>query len=189
MAGRAQVLNVVAVVGSVADGHTDRLVAQVLNAAAQEGATTTTIYLGHGPLDPALIDEQLERVACADAIVLGTPMYRATYAGVLKEFLDRLHRGSPPDGFASAIRAKPVGVVATGGSDHHFLGVDPLINLPFGSSPPMWCRRPCTGHPRPQQIAASRRRLPGWGARSSRSGRRSRPTAAWATRDLKSEGM
>lgn len=122
-------LAVVAVVGSVADGHTDRLVAQVLKAAAQEGASTTTIHLGHGPLDPTLIDEQLERVVRADVIVLGTPMYRATYAGVLKEFLDRLPRGGPSDGFASALRGKPVGVVATGGSDHHFLGIDPLINL------------------------------------------------------------
>lgn len=129
MANRTQGLHVVGVVGSVAGGNTDRLVAQVLNASAQEGATTTTIHLGHGPLDPALIDGQLERVAGADAIVLGTPMYRATYAGVLKDFLDRLHRGGPPDGFASTLRAKPVGVVATGGSDHHFLGVDPLINL------------------------------------------------------------
>jgi FMN reductase len=129
MDGRGRALHVVAVVGSVAAGNTDRLVAQVLNAAAKEGATTTTVHLGHGPLDPTLIDSQIERVAGADAIVLGTPMYRATYAGVLKDFLDRLHRGGPPDGFASVLRAKPVGVVATGGSDHHFLGVDPLINL------------------------------------------------------------
>ncbi len=127
MAG--QRLHVVAVVGSVAAGNTDRLVARVLDAAAQEGATTTTVHLGHGPLDPTLIDDHLERVAGADAIVLGTPMYRATYAGVLKDFLDRLPRGAPPDGFPSALRAKPVGVVATGGSDHHFLGVDPLITL------------------------------------------------------------
>ena len=80
-------LHVVAVVGSVAAGNTDRLVAQVLNAAAEEGAKTTTVHLGHGPLDPTLIDGQIERVAGADAIVLGTPMYRATYAGVLKDFL------------------------------------------------------------------------------------------------------
>ena len=129
MAGPAQALHVVAVVGSVADGNTDRLVARVLEAAVREGATTTTIHLGHGPLDPALLDDQLERVARADAVVLGTPMYRATYVGLLKEFLDRLRRGGPPEGFQSALRAKPVGIVATGGSDHHFLGVDPLINL------------------------------------------------------------
>lgn len=126
---RAPGLEVVAVVASVAAGNTDRLVAQVLSAAAREGAATTTVHLGHGPLDPALVDGQLARVAAADAIVLGTPMYRATYAGVLKEFLDRLHRGGPPEGFASPLRGKPVAVVATGASDHHFLGVDPLIDL------------------------------------------------------------
>jgi NAD(P)H-dependent FMN reductase len=48
---------------------------------------------------------------------------------VLKEFLDGLHCGGAADGFPSALRAKPVAVVATGTSDHHFLGVDRLINL------------------------------------------------------------
>jgi FMN reductase len=122
-------LDIVGIVGSAAAGNTDRLVGQVLAAAAGEGAVTTTLHLGHAPLDPALADAHAKRIATADAIVLGTPMYRATYAGTLKEFLDRLHRGGPPEGFASALKAKPVGVVATGASDHHFLGVDPLINL------------------------------------------------------------
>lgn len=129
MVDRAQGLDVIAIVGSVPAGNTDRLVAQVLNAATQEGATTATIHLGHGPLDPTLVDAHLERVVSAEAIVLGTPMYRATYTGVLKDFLDRLHRGGTADGFPSALRAKPVAVAATGASDHHFLGVDPLINL------------------------------------------------------------
>ena len=125
----AQKLDLVGVVGSAAGGNTDRLVGHVLDAAAREGATTTTLHLGPGPLDPALVEAYVQRLAAADAVVLGTPMYRATYAGTLKEFLDRLHRGGPADGFASALKAKPVGVVATGASDHHFLGVDPLINL------------------------------------------------------------
>lgn len=120
---------VVAVVASAAAGNTDRLVGQVLAAAAGEGAATTTIHLGHGPLDPAPLEGQLQRLAAADAIVLGTPMYRATYAGVLKDFLDRVPRGRPAEGFAGPLRAKPVGVVATGASDHHFLGLDPLLTL------------------------------------------------------------
>jgi NAD(P)H-dependent FMN reductase len=117
--------SVVAVVASSAGGNTDRLVGQVLSAAAGEGAATTALHLGRD----APLDDYLQRLAGADAIVLGTPMYRATYAGALKEFLDRLRRGGPAEGFASALRAKPVGIVATGGSDHHFLGVDPLITL------------------------------------------------------------
>jgi NAD(P)H-dependent FMN reductase len=122
-------LSVVAVVASSPGGNTDRLVGQVLSAAAREGATTTALHLGPDARDPAQLDDYLQRLAGADAIVLGTPMYRATYAGVLKEFLDRLRRGGPAEGFASALRAKPIGIVATGGSDHHFLGVDPLITL------------------------------------------------------------
>src|SRR5437867_12693911 len=56
-------------------------------------------------------------------------MLRATYAAVLKELLKRVPRGGPPERFDGPLRAKAVGIVATGGSHHHFLGADPLIDL------------------------------------------------------------
>ena len=52
----------------------------------------------------------------ADAVLLASPVYRASYPGVLKNLLDLL----PVD----ALRDKPVGIVAMGGSAHHYLGVD-----------------------------------------------------------------
>jgi FMN reductase len=55
-------------------------------------------------------------IASADAVVFGSPVYRATYPGALKNLLDHL---SVP-----ALQNKPVGVVAIAASDHHFLGVD-----------------------------------------------------------------
>jgi NAD(P)H-dependent FMN reductase len=38
-------------------------------------------------------------------------------------------RGGPPERFDGPLRAKAVGIVATGGSHHHFLGADPLVDM------------------------------------------------------------
>lgn len=69
----------------------------------------------------AVIDE----VVAADALVVGTPMYRGGYTGRLKNLFDLL----PND----ALEGKPVGIVATGGSDHHFLAIEhelkPLVGF------------------------------------------------------------
>ncbi len=124
-------IHIVAVVASQAGGNTDRLVGRVLEAARgdQEGVAVATIHLGAGPLDPACVEGYLQSLARADAVVLGTPMFRSTYAAVLKEFLERVPRGGPAERFDGPLRAKAVGIVATGGSHHHFLGADPLIDL------------------------------------------------------------
>ena len=45
-----------------------------------------------------------------------SPVYRASFPGVLKNALDLLP--------VEALRDKPVGIVAMGASDHHYLGVD-----------------------------------------------------------------
>jgi FMN reductase len=66
---------------------------------------------GHPSLDGALA-----RIADADRVVLATPIYRATYSGLLKVLLDQL----PQDGLAG----KGVVLVATGGSPAHYLGLD-----------------------------------------------------------------
>ncbi|HEY8881682.1 MAG TPA: NADPH-dependent FMN reductase [Roseateles sp.] len=52
----------------------------------------------------------------ADLLVVGTPIYKAAYSGLLKVFLDLL----PPD----ALRDKLVLPLATGGSPAHFLALD-----------------------------------------------------------------
>ena len=56
------------------------------------------------------------RILSAGAVLIGAPVYRATYPGVLKNLLDI----APVE----ALRGKPVGILAMGGSPHHFLGVD-----------------------------------------------------------------
>jgi FMN reductase len=58
----------------------------------------------------------VERIVDATAVLIAAPVYRASYPGVLKNLLDL----APVE----ALQAKPVGIVAMGGSPHHFLGVD-----------------------------------------------------------------
>jgi FMN reductase len=65
--------------------------------------------------DPAL-REALAMVADADAVVVATPVYKASFSGLLKVFLDLL----PQDGLAG----KLVLPLATGGSQSHMLALD-----------------------------------------------------------------
>ncbi|WP_329314834.1 MULTISPECIES: NADPH-dependent FMN reductase [unclassified Streptomyces] len=58
----------------------------------------------------------LEAVAEADGIIVATPVYKASYTGLLKAFLDLL----PQDGLAG----KTVLPIATGGSLAHVLTLD-----------------------------------------------------------------
>ncbi|MEU8436810.1 NADPH-dependent FMN reductase [Streptomyces sp. NPDC029216] len=62
------------------------------------------------------IRSALEAVAGADGLVIATPVYKASYTGLLKAFLDLL----PQDGLAG----KTVLPLATGGSLAHVLAID-----------------------------------------------------------------
>ncbi|HJU16078.1 MAG TPA: NADPH-dependent FMN reductase, partial [Stellaceae bacterium] len=56
------------------------------------------------------------RIAEAAAVLIAAPVYRASFPGVLKNLLDI----TPVE----ALQGKPVGLVAMGGSPHHYLAVD-----------------------------------------------------------------
>jgi FMN reductase len=56
------------------------------------------------------------RIAAAGAVLMGVPVYRASFPGVLKNLLDI----APVE----ALQGKPVGILAMGGSPHHYLAVD-----------------------------------------------------------------
>ena len=60
--------------------------------------------------------DAVEAIRSASAVVLCSPVYRASFPGVLKNALDLLP--------VEALRDKPVAIVAMGASDHHYLGVD-----------------------------------------------------------------
>ncbi|MDN3016199.1 NAD(P)H-dependent oxidoreductase [Paenibacillus sp. BSR1-1] len=58
----------------------------------------------------------LDKIKMADAYLFGSPMYRGSMTGALKNLIDLI-----PNDF---IKGKAAGLVATGGSDHHYLGLD-----------------------------------------------------------------
>jgi FMN reductase len=65
--------------------------------------------------EPA-VASAVRAVAQAGVVIVGTPIYKAAYSGLLKVFLDLL----PPD----ALRGKIVLPLATGGSAAHLLALD-----------------------------------------------------------------
>jgi len=77
--------------------------------------------------DPA-IAEAVALVSDADAVVVGTPVYKASFSGVLKVFLDLL----PQDGLAN----KLVLPLATGGSQSHMLALDYALRPVLASLAP-----------------------------------------------------
>ncbi|MBW8843919.1 MAG: NADPH-dependent FMN reductase [Burkholderiales bacterium] len=64
----------------------------------------------------AAIAQAVQAVAEASLVIVGTPIYKAAYSGLLKLFLDLL----PPE----ALRGKTVLPLATGGSAAHLLALD-----------------------------------------------------------------
>jgi FMN reductase len=58
----------------------------------------------------------VEAITAADAVIFATPVYRGSMTGALKNLLDAVPVG--------ALERKPVGLVAMGASQHHFLGAD-----------------------------------------------------------------
>lgn len=62
------------------------------------------------------VTDALQEVAAADLLVVGTPVYRGSYTGVLKLFFDLV----PQD----ALAGTPVLLTAGGGDDQHALVID-----------------------------------------------------------------
>jgi len=60
--------------------------------------------------------DAVARIVAAGAVLIGAPVYRASYPGVLKNLFDI----APVE----ALHNKPVGILAMGGSPHHYLAVD-----------------------------------------------------------------
>lgn len=77
------------------------------------------------------LEDAVEAIDRADAVVLGSPVYRASYAHPLKELLDGLPRGMWGETRAP-LRGKAVAILATGASLHHFLAMSDLRNVLAG---------------------------------------------------------
>ena len=118
---------IVTVLGSVTPpGRLSSAVGGAMERAAARGHSTAVLDLGQlrlGFADGRPIDQLdddtgqlVAEVSSADALVLATPIYRATLTGALKNALDLLP--------IEALQDKPVGIVSMGATLHHFLGAE-----------------------------------------------------------------
>ena len=95
-------------------GKTAAAVQAMLAGAAGRGAATEFLAHDH--------PEVVARIAAADAVVLGSPTYRATHTAALRTLLERIDRKAG----AEPLAGTPVAVVMTGASGEHFLGTREL---------------------------------------------------------------
>ena len=102
----------------------------VLTAARAAGAAVELVQLG-GDGGPLAAVERVIAARDVDGYVIGSPVYRASFATPLKAFLDALPRGVGRETEAP-LRGKAVVIVATGGSWHHFLALNDLRNVLAG---------------------------------------------------------
>ena len=129
----AMTFNAVGISGSPGARSKSRtLLERALVALSDRGATTTLIDLAGLPADALLgrrraneVENALGRVSQATIIVASTPVYRATYSGLLKVFFDLL----PVDGLVG----KTAIPIATGGSSAHQLVIDHGLRPLFAS--------------------------------------------------------
>ena len=110
-----------------ARSRSNALLDVVRNHVVAHGATVEDVRARELPPDSLLnlefdappVKAALGRVERANAVVIATPIYKASYTGLLKSFLDLL----PQDG----LKDKVVLPIATGGSPAHLLAIDYAI--------------------------------------------------------------
>jgi FMN reductase len=100
-------------------GSTTKAVRSVLEAA--DGHTRTSLV----ELRTTDEEDALAAMAAADAIVFGSPVYRAGHSSLLKGFLERTQRGRYGETEAP-LQGKAAAIVLTGASAHHYLAGDEL---------------------------------------------------------------
>lgn len=120
--------DVILISGSPAEkSKSNALLTMAAGILAEKGLSATHIGVRDFPADDLLqgrwdspaFGPAKELIAGAKGIVVATPIYKASYSGALKTFLDIL----PQDAF----RGKALLPIATGGSINHLLAIDYAI--------------------------------------------------------------
>ncbi len=157
-------LNIVGFAGSASrPSRTRNLVEAIATATAERTRAEVSIYdlneihpsLG-STLDPrtapADLRELIAEITAADALIVGSPVYKGTYTGLFKHLFDLIE--------PQALKDKPIVLSATGGSERHALVVDHGLEAALrSSSPPTSCRRAFTA-PMPTSHRLSSRAAP-----------------------------
>lgn len=58
----------------------------------------------------------ISKIAECHGLIIGSPVYRGSYTGILKNLFDIIPNNS--------LQGKPVGIIATGNTDHHYLMIE-----------------------------------------------------------------
>lgn len=70
-------------------------------------------------------DTMIAAIEEADAVVFGSPVYRASHSALLAGLLEHVERGAKYENSAP-LKGKAVAIVLTGASHHHFLATEKL---------------------------------------------------------------
>ncbi|MBA2638314.1 MAG: NAD(P)H-dependent oxidoreductase [Solirubrobacterales bacterium] len=106
-------------------GHTAVVLSEVLRTTEGLGADTELVSLVDVDME-----QVIDQIGRADGVIMGSPVYRASYAFPLKNLLDHLPRGMAEWGETRApLQGKPVVAVTTSASLHHFLALNDLRNV------------------------------------------------------------
>jgi FMN reductase len=77
-----------------------------------------------GPQLPAKLEDMINRLTAADAIVVGSPVHKGSYTGLFKQVFDLIE--------PLRLARLPVVLTASGGGDRHALVVEHQLRLLFG---------------------------------------------------------
>lgn len=122
------------IVGSLSTPSKTRQAVEIaLQAATDEfGIETNVLHLAEYDLEPAdgrKLEEYtgdtaraLQQIIESKAFLIGTPVYRGSYSGILKNLFDLIPRGKWQSKEAP-FENRPLGLIATGATDHHYLSV------------------------------------------------------------------
>lgn len=128
--------NIVAISGSASPRSRTRIVLEdvVQSVAERVDALVDVIDIGEiahllGPAKsraeaPAEIERLLSAIERSDLILAASPVYKGSYTGLFKHFIDMIDY--------RALTDRPVGLIATGGSDRHALVIEHQLRPLFG---------------------------------------------------------
>lgn len=122
-------LTLLGISGSLTKGGSTRAVidAALLAAKTRHSDITTEVldlrdvalsFCDGRPLSEYLDEtpKAVARIEAADAYIIGTPIYRGSYTGSLKNLLDHVP--------VEAMMGKVAGLIVNGATDHHYLSID-----------------------------------------------------------------
>lgn len=136
MSNAAATWKVVAVNGSPQKASRTQVVIDALLAKLEPARRLSVQTVALSDLGPALaacarreavperVEQHLRAIEQADLLVVGSPVYRASYTGLFKHLFDLVHH--------EALVGVPVLLAATGGSDRHALMIDHQLRPLFG---------------------------------------------------------